>query len=125
MAGAIAELSELLAGVGRLGGLALDLVADRLALLGVEAREAKIRLVQLLLLACLGTALLLLGLVLVILAVLLATPAQWRWQAAAICAAVCLLAGAGALFSLRRRISRMPLAFTQTIAEIKKDRECF
>lgn len=125
MAGAMAELSELLAACGRLGAVALDLAADRLTLLGLEAREAKIRLVQLLLLACLGAALLVMGLSLAVLAVLLATPAEWRWPVAALGAAGCLLAAVCALVSLRRRISRMPLVFSQTIEELRKDRECF
>jgi len=125
VAGTVTALSELLAACGRLGRLTLDLMADRLTILGMEAREVKIRLIQLLLLACFGAALLLMGLAMTIVAVMLATPPQWRLPVAAACAAVCLVAGAAALFALRRRMTRIPLAFSQTIEELKKDRECF
>jgi uncharacterized membrane protein YqjE len=119
------ELSELLAAGKRLGGLTLDLFADRLTLLGMEARAVKIRLVQMLLLACFGAALLLLGLAMAIVVIMLATPPEWRLTVAAACMTVCLMAGAVILFALRHRITRIPLAFSQTIEEIKKDRECF
>jgi uncharacterized membrane protein YqjE len=125
MPGTSTALTELLAAGKRLGGLALDLLADRLALLGMEAREIKIRLVQALLLACFGVALLLLGLAMTIVVIMLATPPEWRLTVAAVCTTVCLLAGAMILFVLRRRMARIPLAFSQTIEEIKKDRECF
>jgi uncharacterized membrane protein YqjE len=125
MPGTSTELTELLAAGKRLGGLTLDLLADRLALLGMEAREVKIRLVQLLLLACFGVALLLLGLAMAIVVIMLATPPEWRLTVAAACTGVCLMAGAVVFFALRRRIARIPLAFSQTIEEIKKDRECF
>ena len=49
----------------------MELLADRLELAGLELREAKIRLVQYLLLALLGLALLLGGLALIVLAVML------------------------------------------------------
>lgn len=118
-------LSEALSGGGRILGLAADLLTDRLELLGLEAREVKIRLVQFLLLACLGAALLVLGLALAILAVLLATPPELRLAVTAALAGLCLAVGAAAFFALRRRLARLPLAFSQTLAEVKKDRECF
>ena len=39
---------------GRLSGVAAQILEDRLELLALEVREAKIRLVQALLLACIG-----------------------------------------------------------------------
>lgn len=125
MADTFAALSELVATAGRMAGLALDVAVDRLELLGLEAREVKIRLVQLVLLAFLGAALFLMGLSLAILAVFLALPPEWRLLLAAGGGAVLLLAGALTLFILRRRLSRLPLAFSQSVAELKKDRACF
>lgn len=116
---------EAFAGSGRMLGLAADLVADRLELLGLEAREVKIRLLQLLILACLGSAFLVAGMALAILAVLLAIPPAWRLPVTASGAGLCLVAAAVALFALRRRAGRLPLAFAQTVRELKKDRECF
>jgi len=118
-------LAEALSGGGRILGLAADILTDRLELLGLETREVKIRLVQFLILACLGAALLVLGLALAILAVLFATPPELRLAVTAALAGLCLAAGAAAFFSLRRRVARLPLAFSQTIGELKKDRECF
>ena len=125
MADTFAALSELMAAAGRMAGLALDLVVDRLELLGLEAREAKIRLVQLLLLALFGAALFMLGLGLVILALFLVLPPPWRLIVAAGGGGLLLLLGCAALFALRRRLARLPLAFSQSVAEIKKDRACF
>lgn len=125
MSAPLEALSELGDATGRMLGLALDLLADRLELLGIEAREVKIRLVQVLLLACLGAALLFLGLGLAILAVLLALPPEWRPAFAAGCSLTGLLGGAAALLLLRRRLTRLPRAFSQTVEEIRKDRACF
>ncbi|KHK00573.1 phage holin family protein [Desulfovibrio sp. TomC] len=125
MADTFAALSELMGTAGRMAGLALDIAADRLELLGLEAREVKIRLVQLMLLAFLGAALFLMGLALAILAVFLALPPQWRLAVAAGGGAALLVAGALTLFALRRRLARLPLAFSQSVEELKKDRACF
>jgi uncharacterized membrane protein YqjE len=125
VADTFAALSELMAAAGRMAGLALDLVVDRLELLGLEAREAKIRLVQLLLLALFGAALFLLGLGLAILALFLVLPPQGRLVLAAGGGGLLLVLGTVALLMLRRRLARLPLAFSQSVAEIKKDRACF
>ncbi|MFP5259127.1 MAG: phage holin family protein [Acidobacteriota bacterium] len=125
MADTFTILKELSAAAGRLTGLVLDLAGDRLELLGIEAREVKIRLIQLVLLAVCGAALLLFGLGLAVLAVLLAVPPTWRLPVAAGGAAFFFLAGALALFGLRRRLARLPLAFSQTVEEIRKDQACF
>lgn len=125
MAETFAALSELTAAAGRLAGLALDMAVDRLELLGIEAREVKIRLVQLVLLAVIGAALLLFGLALAVLALMLALPPAWRVAAAAGGGALFLAAGALSLYRLRRRLARLPLAFSQSVEELKKDRACF
>jgi len=121
----LTELAGLAASGRRLAGLVMELLADRLELAGLELREAKIRLVQYLLLALLGLALLLGGLALIVLAVMLALPPQWRPMAAAAGAAVSLALGGLTLAGLRRRLARRPPAFARTIEELKKDRECF
>ena len=125
MADAFAALSELTAAAGRLAGLALDLTVDRLELLGIEAREVKIRCIQLALLAVVGAGLLLFGLGLAVLAVLLAVPPPWRLAAAGGGAVFFLGAAALTLWRLRRRLARMPLPFSQTAEELRKDRSCF
>ena len=125
MADAFAALSELTAAAGRLAGLALDMTVDRLELLGIEAREVKIRLIQLALLAVAGAALLLFGLALAVVAALLAVPPPWRLAAAGGGAALFLGAGIVVLCRLRRRLARAPRAFAQTLDELKKDRSCF
>ena len=125
MADTFAALSELLAAAGRMAGLALDIVVDRLELLGLEAREVKVRLIQMLLLAVFGAAFCLMGLALAVVALLLVLPPQWRILAAAGGGGLLLLVGTAALLALRRRLSRLPLAFSQSVAELKKDRACF
>ena len=125
MADTFAALSELLAASGRMAGLALDIVVDRLELLGLEAREVKVRLVQLLLLAVFGAALFLMGLALAVVALFLVLPPQARLWLAAGGGALLLLLGACSLLVLRRRLARLPLPFSQAVAELKKDRACF
>ena len=58
-------------------------------------------------------------------ALLLALPPQARLWLAAGGGALLLLLGACALVVLRRRLARLPLAFSQSVAELKKDRACF
>jgi len=125
VADAFAALSELTAAGQRLAGLVLDVAVDRLELLGLEAREVKIRCIQLVLLAVAGAALLLFGLALAVVAVLLAVPPPWRLAVAGGGAALFLGAGMVALWRLRCRLARLPLAFSQTVAELKKDQACF
>jgi uncharacterized membrane protein YqjE len=118
-------VTELLSGAGHLGGEGLGLLSDRLELASLELREAKIRLIQAIVLACAGTALCLLGVVLLIIAVALALPPEWRLYWLFATTGISLVAGLGALFSLRRRLSRRPLAFSQSLAELDKDKACF
>lgn len=125
MSDVFAALGELAASARRMAGLALDIAADRLELLGLEAREIKVRLIQMLLLAVCGAALCLMGLALAVVALFLVLPPEWRLALAGGGGALLFLAGAGALCVLRRRLARMPLAFAQSAAELKKDRECF
>lgn len=125
MAGMPGAFDAAFASGGRVLGLAADILADRLELLGLEAREVKIRCIQLLILTCLGAALLVIGLALAVLAVLLAVPPGWRLPVATAGSGVCLLVAVAALWSIRSRVARLPVAFTQTIHELKKDRECF
>ena len=63
---------------GRFGGIASQILQDRLELLALELREAKIRFVQALLLACMGVVFSLLGLLLLVLAGVYVLPPEWR-----------------------------------------------
>ena len=125
MTGPLAELAGLSEAGRRLVGLVLALVADRLELAGLELREAEIRLVQAVVLALSGLALLALAFGLAILCAMLVLPEPWRPWAAGLLAGICLVLGWCALAGLRRRLSRRPLAFAQTVEELKKDRACF
>ena len=110
---------------GRLGGLAAQILQDRLELLALELREAKIHFIQALLLTCVGVVFFLLGLVLMVLLGLYALPVHLRLYGLAAAAVASLLAGV-AMFSIMRRILvRKPLAFGQSVAELKKDVTCF
>jgi uncharacterized membrane protein YqjE len=110
---------------GRFGGIAAQILKDRLELLALELREAKIRFVQALLLACMGVVFSLLGLLLLVLAGVYILPPAWRLYGIVVAAAAGLLSGAVAFIVLRRRLERKPLAFDQSLAELKKDMECF
>lgn len=100
-------------------------VKDRVELLGLELREDKIRLVQVLILACCGVVFSLLGLILGILALLSALPAEWRAAGMGVLAGGCLVAAAWAFAGLKRRLAGRKNMFAQTLAELEKDKACF
>jgi uncharacterized membrane protein YqjE len=110
---------------GRLGGIAAEILQDRLELLALELREAKIRFVQALLLAWFGVIFSLLGLLLLVLAGVYVLAPEWRLYGLAVAAAASMLAGAAVFIVLRRHLERKPLVFDQTLAELKKDTSCF
>jgi uncharacterized membrane protein YqjE len=85
----------------RLAEIVLESVRDRIELLGLELREDKIRLVQVLLLACCGVVFALLALILAILALLALLPPEWRVAGMGALAAACL---AGALWADRKSV---------------------
>lgn len=119
------SVTELLEVLGRLGREGAGLARDHLELAALELREAKLVLAQILVLACVGTALCLFALGLLLAAGAFALPPQWRPYGLAAMAGVCLLAGLASFFSLKKRLSKSPLAFSQTLAELEKDKTCF
>ena len=110
---------------GRLSGVAAQILEDRLELLALEVREAKIRLVQALLLACIGVVFSIFGLLLLVLAGVYVLPPELRIYGLVAAAAAGILAGVVVFFALSRHLGRKPLAFDQSIAELKKDMKCF
>ena len=110
---------------GRLSGVAAQILEDRLELLALEVREAKIRLVQALLLACVGVVFSIVGLLLLVLAGVYVLPPEWRVYGLVAAAAAGILAGVIVFIVLSRHLGRKPLAFDQSIAELKKDMKCF
>jgi uncharacterized membrane protein YqjE len=110
---------------GRFSGIAGQMLRDRLELLALELREAKIRFIQALLLACMGVVFFLLGLLLLVLACLYVLPVEWRLYGLGGTALVSLLAGAIVFIILSRHLVRKPLAFDQSLTELQKDMTCF
>ena len=110
---------------GRFGGMAAQVLQDRLELLGLERREAKIRFVQALLLACIGVVFALAGLLLLVLAIVYVLPLEWRLYGLLAAAMSSMLAGMVVFIALRRRLVQNPLAFHQSLTELQKDTSCF
>jgi uncharacterized membrane protein YqjE len=110
---------------GRLSGIAAQILEDRLELLALELREAKIRLIQALLLACVGVVFSMLGLLLLVLAGVYVLPPELRIYGLIAVAVASILAGVIIFIILSRHLGRKPLAFDQSIAELKKDTTCF
>ncbi len=125
MSGVSSALLELAGAAGRLGGQAAEILRDRLELMALELREDKIRIIQVLILAFLGTALVLFGLLLLVVAGISALPAEWRLAGLTLAAVAALLAGGVALCSLRQRLMARPGVFAQSMAELEKDKACF
>jgi uncharacterized membrane protein YqjE len=118
-------ISGITGAAGRLGGTASEILQDRLELLGLELREAKIRFIQAVLLVSIAVVFSLLGLLLLVLAGLYVLPPESRLYGLVGAAVVSVLAGAAAYFTLLRHLQRKPLAFDQSLAELKKDTTCF
>jgi len=110
---------------GHYGGIASQIVQDRLELLALELREAKVRFVQALLLACMAVVFSLLGLLLLVLAGLYGLPPEWRLYGIAGAAVASVLTGTALFIVLCRHLGRKPLAFAQSMDELKKDASCF
>jgi len=125
MSGVGTALTELAAAAGRLGGLAAETLGDRLELLALELREDRVRILQQLILAFLGSALVLCGILLLVAAGIYALPQEWRLAGLVLAALATLGAGASALCALRRRLKSGPGLFAQSVAELKKDKTCF
>lgn len=111
--------------VSGFAGIASQILQDRLELLALELREAKIRFVQAVLLVCTAVVFSLLGLLLLILAALYILPPEWRLYGLTIAAVASMLAGTATFIVLCRHLARKPLAFEQSLAELKKDTTCF
>lgn len=118
------SLSGLTGAAARIGENAASLLADRIELLALETREAKIRLLQYVILACFGVVFSLLGCLLLLLAALYTLPPEWRLYGIWGAAALSLLAGLTAMMLVRSRLAG-PLPYAQTVAELKKDAACF
>lgn len=118
-------LADLLDAGGTIAAVLADLAAARLELAGIEAREAAVRLAQVVILACLGCGLLAVGVGLALLAAVLFVPPPYRALTAAAGAALTLGAGALFLARVRARLAHAPRLFTESIQEFQKDRECF
>lgn len=108
----------------RMGDSLLGLIQTRFELAGVELREEKLRTIQLFVWVAvaiaLGTAGLLVG---------MGALGLFLWEKAGyaglIGLAVLAVAGAaGILHAIYRRLHTMPIPFSETIAEFKKDKEC-
>lgn len=118
-------ISGLTGAAARIGGIAAQILQDRLELLALEFREAKIRFVQALLLAFMGMVFSLLGLLLMVLAGVYVLPPEWRLFGLVATAVASILAGVAAFTSLCRRMGQESLAFDQSLTELKKDTACF
>lgn len=109
---------------GRIAGALSQTLRDRLELLGLELLEDKIRLVQILILACCGVVFALLGLILAVLAILYLLPDQWREAGMGVMALAFFGGACWAFAGLKRKLARRPM-FAQTLAELEKDKQCF
>ncbi len=110
---------------GRVAGAVAQTLKDRVELLGLELREDKIRLVQVLILACFGVVFSLLGLVLCILTLFAALPEEWRVAGMGVLAGASLVTAAWAFCGLKSRLAGRRHMFAQTLAELEKDKACF
>lgn len=96
-----------------------------MGLLALELREAKIRVVQVWLLACIGLVFVMLGFILLVLTGAYALPFEWRIHGLVAATIASLVTGVVVCIVLGRHLRQKPLAFEQSLAEMKKDMTCF
>lgn len=125
MKGFILEDLDLGGTSGRVVQALAQTVRDRIELLGLELREDKIQVVQVLILACFGVVFALLGLILGILTLLALLPPEWREVGMGAMAGACLAGAFWAFSGLKRRLAARNNMFAQTLAEMEKDKACF
>ena len=102
----------------------LAIVENRLALVAVEFSEEKLRLVEVLFWVSLFLLLGLMSVLLLTLTVVLLCGEGARLLVLAAFSLVYLSGTVGAFLILRQRLKNWPAPFAETIAEIRKDREC-
>ena len=109
----------------RIGESFLALMRSRFELFAVELQEEKLRLLNLLLWLAVGAALGFAGVFLAIVAL-----AFWLWYLVGplglvALALACLAAAVGIIAGIRSKIQTGPGPFAQTVAEFRKDAECW
>ena len=109
----------------KIGEIGTGFLEDRLELLALEVQELKIRLAQILVLACVGSVCTLAGLVALCCVLIRVLPPEWRLYAHLACAAMGILVGLLALALLRRAVRTAPMPFSATVEDLKKDVACF
>lgn len=109
----------------RIGDSFLALLRGRFELFTVELQEEKLRLLNLLLWIGLAVALVFAGVFVTVVAL-----AFWLWMVAGylgliLLAVMCFAVAAGIVAGIRRKIHSGPVPFAQTVAEFRKDAECW
>lgn len=109
----------------RMGDSFLALVRGRFELFTVELQEEKLRLLNLLLWIGLAVALVFAGVFVTIVAL-----AFWLWTVAGylgliLLAVVCFAVAASIVAGIRKKIHAGSMPFAQTVAEFRKDAECW
>jgi uncharacterized membrane protein YqjE len=108
----------------RMGESALGLLQTRLALLGVELQEEKLRALNLLLGFAIAITIGATGLFLAIATLALFLWERFGYPGVVALAAICLVTAGLLLWLLRRWILQSPAPFSETAAEFRRDLEC-
>lgn len=114
---------SLLGRLRQLGDTGLELAQVRLALLGTDLEEQKLRLGQGLLLAAAGVLLLVVGVVLLCALVLLLAGPQYRLAALVVLTLLSVGAGAALVRAGLQRLRSPGSPFQATLDELQRDRE--
>jgi uncharacterized membrane protein YqjE len=109
----------------RMFSTSLELVENRFQLFALELQEEKIRLLDLVLCAAAAVAFGFMALIAVSALIVV-----WLWDTSpvavlGILALLYALVAIGLVLSIRSRLERGPTPFAGTMAEFRKDRECF
>lgn len=117
------ESPGLFGSIRRILDTVLATIQNRIELFAVELQEQTGRFLQLLFLAAMGLFLTMLALVVLTGAIVLLCEETWRGWVALGCG-ISYFVGAIAIFvRIRWRLNKEPLPFSESVAQLKKDRE--
>ena len=106
-----------------LGSTTMATLQNRLELFSIELKEQKFYTTQLLVWIAMAVFLAIMTLVLLTVTVILLVPEEWRGYTAAGFTALYLIGAGVAFWKIRSQLKDSPMPFSDTISELKKDRE--
>jgi uncharacterized membrane protein YqjE len=109
----------------RVAAAAYELLKIRFELFGLELREEKINIIRVLMMTVAALGFTFLAAITLTIAIVMTLPNSFRAIGLAVLAVIYFILAIVMVWRVSVRLRRRPSPFSQTLAEIKKDIECF